>query len=75
MSESMHGYRHATFKQGMVAGLIVSTMALPLSMALFIAVGLPPQNGHYTAIVPGFAATFIVIAAPIVARYDLHGII
>ena len=86
----LEGYSFKTLKADFVAGLIVSLIALPLSMALSIAVGLPPQHGLYTAIVAGVAAAllggsatqvsgptaaFVVILAPIVTQYGLHGII
>jgi SulP family sulfate permease len=34
-----------------LAGAVVGVVALPLSMALAIATGVPPQHGLYTAIV------------------------
>jgi SulP family sulfate permease len=73
-----------------LAGLIVSLLALPLSMALSIAVGLPPRHGLYTAVVAGVVAAlcggsptqvsgptaaFVVIVAPVVAQFGLSGII
>ena len=66
----------------MLAGVVVGIVALPLAMALAIAVGVAPQHGLYTAIVAGFVvaalggsrmqvtgptAAFIVILAPIYA--------
>ncbi|MCI5211597.1 MAG: C4-dicarboxylic acid transporter DauA, partial [Candidatus Electrothrix sp. ATG2] len=36
-----------------LAGLTVGVIALPLSMALAIASGVPPQHGLYTAMVAG----------------------
>ncbi|MBU6235031.1 MAG: STAS domain-containing protein [Alphaproteobacteria bacterium] len=84
------GYTLDKFKRDLVAAFIVSLVALPLSMALSIAVGLPPQHGLYTAIVAGIVtallggsrmqvsgptAAFVVILAPIVAEYGLHGLI
>lgn len=87
---SLPHYNINTFKSDAIAGLIVSLIALPLSMALAIAVGLPPQHGLYTAIVAGIAAAvfggcmtqvsgptaaFVVIIAPIVSGLGLHGLI
>jgi SulP family sulfate permease len=90
LRSTLKGYGAAQLRQDLVAGLIVSLLALPLSMALSIAVGLPPQHGIYTAIVAGTAAAilggsvtqvsgptaaFVVIVAPIVTQYGLHGIV
>lgn len=86
----LKGYGLKTLKDDALAGLVVSLVALPLSMALAIAVGLPPRHGLYTAIVAGIVsalcggsatqvsgptAAFVVIVAPVVAQYGLHGII
>lgn len=91
LKESLKGgYGLTSFRQDLIAGLIVSLVALPLAMALAIAVGLPPQHGLYTAIVAGIAvpllggsitqvsgptAAFVVIVAPIVTQYGLRGLI
>ncbi len=90
LTQGLHHYSLATFRKDAVAGLVVSLIALPLAMALSIAVGLPPQHGIYTAIVAGIAAAllggspvqvsgptaaFVVIVAPIVAQHGLAGII
>lgn len=84
------GYNASRLKQDAMAALVVSLVALPLSMALAIAIGLPPQHGLYTAIVAGVVAglaggarmqvtgptaAFVVILAPIVAEHGLRGII
>ncbi|HEU5047711.1 MAG TPA: SulP family inorganic anion transporter [Rickettsiales bacterium] len=84
------GYSLNTFRHDLIAALIVSLVALPLDMALAIAVGLPPQYGLYTAIVTGIivpllggapfqvsgpTAAFVVILAPIVSQHGLHGLI
>lgn len=84
------GYNLRLFKSDAIAALIVSLVALPLSMALAIAVGLPPQHGLYTAIAAGIivpliggapfqvtgpTAAFVVIVAPIVTQYGLRGLI
>jgi SulP family sulfate permease len=69
---------------------VVGIVALPLSMALAIAVGVAPQHGLYTAIVGGIVvalaggskfqitgptAAFVVILAPIVSREGLAGLL
>lgn len=84
------GYSKAQFKKDAMAGFVVGVVALPLAMALSIAVGAPPQQGLYTAIVAGFiaaalggsriqvvgpTAAFIVLLAPIHARYGLGGLL
>lgn len=83
------GYRASDLRHDVLAGLVVGIVALPLAMALAIAVGAPPQYGLYTAIVGGFTvaalggsrtqvsgptAAFIVILAPIYARFGLAGL-
>ena len=83
------GYDATTFRSDLMAGLVVGMVALPLSMALAIAVGVPPQQGLYTAIVAGLlvaalggsrvqvtgpTAAFIVILAPIVTRFGIAGL-
>lgn len=84
------GYSSADLRRDVLAGLVVGIVALPLAMALSIAVGAPPQQGLYTAIIAGFVtallggsrtqvtgptAAFIVILAPIVARHGLAGLL
>lgn len=73
-----------------LAGLTVGVIALPLSMALAIASGVPPQHGLYTAIVAGIiialtggsrvnisgpTAAFVVILLPIVQQFGLGGLL
>jgi SulP family sulfate permease len=47
------GLTPARIRADVMAGLVVGIVALPLSMALAIASGVPPQHGLYTAIVAG----------------------
>jgi SulP family sulfate permease len=73
-----------------MAGIVVGIVALPLSMALAIAVGAPPQCGLYTAIIAGASvallggckfqvtgptAAFVVILAPVVTKHGLSGLL
>jgi SulP family sulfate permease len=84
------GYSVGRLKQDALAGVVVGIVALPLSMALAIAVGVAPQQGLYTAIVAGLivaltggskhqvtgpTAAFIVILAPIASRYGFSGLL
>lgn len=84
------GYGAAALRQDLLAGLTVGTVAIPLSMALAIATGVPPQHGLYTAIVAGMVAAlaggarfnvtgptaaFVVILFPIVAQHGIGGLL
>lgn len=84
------GYTLSDARADLFAGLVVGVLALPLSMALAIAVGAPPQHGLYTAIVAGVVtavlggckfqvtgptAAFVVVLAPIVSKYGLVGLL
>ena len=77
-------------KSNIFSGLTVGIIALPLSMALAIATGVPPQLGLYTAIVAGIlaaifgsskvnisgpTAAFIVILIPIVQQFGITGLL
>ncbi len=84
------GYGRQQLASDLGAGLVVGIVALPLSMALAIAVDMPPQFGLATAIVGGAViavlggsrvqvsgptAAFVVILAPIVARFGPAGLL
>jgi SulP family sulfate permease len=89
-SSLRQGYGREQLKSDLLAGIVVGIVALPLSMALAIASGVPPQHGLYTAIVGGFliaalggsrvqvsgpTAAFVVILAPIASRFGLGGLL
>ncbi|MBS9402812.1 C4-dicarboxylic acid transporter DauA [Halomonas sp. TRM85114] len=84
------GYGLAEFRRDLMAGLTIGIVAVPLSMALAIATGVPPQHGLYTAIVAGAiialtggsrfnvsgpTAAFVVILFPIVASHGIGGLL
>lgn len=84
------GYTRSDFRADLMAALVVGVVALPLSMALAIASGVPPQHGLYTAIIAGITcsllggtrfqvtgptAAFVVILVPIVHQYGLGGLL
>lgn len=90
LKASLQGYSASDLRGDAMAGIVVGIVALPLSMALSIAVGAPPQHGLYTAIVAGFVvaalggsrtqvtgptAAFIVILAPIMTRFGIGGLL
>ena len=77
-------------QENILAGLAVGVIALPLSMALAIASGVPPQHGLYTAIVSGLViaicggskvnisgptAAFVVVLLPIVHQFGIGGLL
>ena len=84
------GYGLRDLRADAMAGLIVGVVALPLAMALAIAVGVPPQAGLYTAVVAGAlvaalggsrvqvsgpTAAFVAILAPVTARFGVSGLL
>lgn len=84
------GYGREQFRGDVVAGIVVGVVALPLSMALAVAAGVAPHHGLYTAIVAGAVvallggsrvqvtgptAAFVVLLAPIAARFGVGGLL
>jgi SulP family sulfate permease len=84
------GYGPRQLRADLMAGLTVAIVALPLSMALAIATGVPPERGLYTAIVGGFlvsalggsrfqiggpAGAFIVLVSATVQAHGLDGLV
>jgi SulP family sulfate permease len=84
------GYGLADFRADVIAGLTVSIVALPLSMAIAIASGVTPDRGLYTAVIGGFivsllggsrfqiggpAGAFIVLVALTAERQGVDGVI
>src|SRR5690606_11952964 len=83
------GYSARDFRADLGAGATLGVVALPLSMALAIASGAPPQHGLFTAIIGGIVialaggsmhsisgptAAFVILLAPITATYGLSGL-
>lgn len=84
------GYSKKHFVRDLMAGLTVGVIAIPLSMALAIASGVPPQHGLYTAIIAGIVialtggsrfnisgptAAFVVILYPVTQQFGLGGLL
>src|ERR1700731_4269361 len=84
------GYGLADFRADAIAGLTVAIVALPLSMAIAIASGVPPDRGLSPAVVGGFivsllggsrfqiggpAGAFIVLVALTAERHGVDGVI
>ncbi len=84
------GYRARDLIPDALAGVTVAIVALPLSMAIAIASGLPPQHGLFAAIVGGFlvsalggsrfqvggpAGAFIVLVGAAVADIGVAGML
>lgn len=77
-------------RRDLLAGLTVAIVALPLSMAIAIASGLPPERGLFAAVVGGFlisllggsrhqiggpAGAFIVLVAAVLERHGYDGLL
>ena len=91
LKDSFHaGYSYRHLVKDIIAGLTVGIIAIPLSMALAIASGVPPQHGLYTAIIAGMiialtggsrfnisgpTAAFVVILYPVTQQFGLSGLL
>jgi sulfate permease, SulP family len=84
------GYSARDFKADAKASIAVGMVAVPVSLALAIAVGVPPQYGLYTAIIAGVmcallggtrtqvtgpTAALIVVMMPIVTKFGIAGLL
>ena len=84
------GYSWKHLRGDLSAGLTVGIIAIPLAMALAIAVGVAPQHGLYTVLVAGAlialfggsrfnvsgpTAAFVVILLPITQQFGLGGLL
>ncbi|MDH4553812.1 C4-dicarboxylic acid transporter DauA [Pseudomonas sp. BN417] len=84
------GYTLAALRGDLAAGLTIGIIAIPLAMALAIAVGVAPQHGLYTVLmaaplialtggsrfnVSGPTAAFVVILLPITQQFGLGGLL
>ena len=87
--DALRGYNRQRFVKDVGAGLTVSVVALPISMAFAIACGLKPEAGLVTAIVAGFliaalggsrvqisgaAGGFVVMVYGIVHMHGVNGL-
>ena len=84
------GYSFRSFRHDVMAALTVAVVALPLSMAIAVASGVPPERGLYTSIVGGLvvsilggsrfqiggpAGAFIVLVAATVVKFGVDGLL
>ncbi|WP_044873526.1 C4-dicarboxylic acid transporter DauA [Pseudomonas sp. LFM046] len=84
------GYSLTSLRGDLAAGITVGIIAIPLAMALAIAVGVAPQHGLYTVLVAaplialcggsrfnisGPTAAFVVILLPITQQFGVGGLL
>ncbi len=87
---TLRNYSKERFVSDLMAGLIVSIVALPLAIAFGIASGVSPEEGLITAIIGGFfisalggcsvqiggpTGAFIVILCGIIAEFGINGLL
>lgn len=90
VSALREGYGMADARADLFAGLTVSVVALPLSLALAIASGVAPGRGLFTAVVAGLVVSalggsrfqiagptgaFVVVVAGVVQKFGYEGLI
>lgn len=83
-------YNKSLFMSDLVAGITVAMIALPLSLAIAISSGAPPEKGLFTAIIAGFlisflggskvqiggpTGAFIVVVFSIIANHGYDGLV
>ena len=88
--DCLKGYSKEQLIKDIISGIIVTIIALPLSIALALASGVGPEQGIYTAIMAGFVisflggsnvqvagptAAFATIVAGIVAENGMDGLV
>ncbi|WP_430884420.1 SulP family inorganic anion transporter [Fusibacter sp. JL216-2] len=87
---TLKGYTRNDFMRDINAGIIVSIIALPLSIAIAIASGVSPEQGLFTAIIGGFfvsllggsrvqiggpTGAFMALVYTIVTKYGYEGLV
>jgi SulP family sulfate permease len=88
--DALKNYSAPNFYTDFTAGVTVGIVALPLSMALAIASGLPPQIGLFAAVIAGLcvsvfggsrvqiggpAGAFVPLLAPIVMKHGAEALV
>ncbi len=90
VSALREGYGLADMRADLFAGLTVSVVALPLSLALAIASGVAPGRGLFTAVIAGLVVAalggsrfqiagptgaFVVVVAGVVQKFGYEGLV
>jgi len=90
LRKSLNSYNLESFWCDLRAGAVVALIALPLGLALAVAIGVPPVHGLFTIVtagaivgllggsrhqVTGPTAAFVVVLLPIVQKLGLPGLL